>query len=64
MRPGFLRTWGCGTAPDTANVTSLAGGVLANMVTTGVDDDGRLCFYARSATGTIFDTSGWWVPAP
>jgi hypothetical protein len=64
MRPGFLRAWGCDTEPDTANVTGLPGDVLANSVTTGISDDGRLCVTARSATSTIFDTSGWWVPAP
>jgi hypothetical protein len=64
LRPGYVRAWGCGAAPPTANVTALAGGVLANSVTTGVDDEGRLCFYSRSATGTLFDTSGWWVPPP
>jgi hypothetical protein len=63
LRPGYLRVWGCGDQPATANVTSLAGGALANMVTTGVDDTGRLCLFARSATGTLFDTTGWWVPA-
>jgi hypothetical protein len=61
LRPGFLRAWGCGAEPDTANVTSLTDGVLANMVTTGVSDAGRLCFVARAATSTLFDTTGWWV---
>lgn len=63
LRAGFLRAWGCGPEPETANVTALAEGVLANMITTGVSDEGRLCFLARSATSTLFDTSGWWVPA-
>ncbi len=60
LRNGFIRAWGCGAAPETANVTALAGGVLANSVTTGVADDGRLCVYANAATTTLFDTSGWW----
>lgn len=63
MRGGFLRAWGCGAEPDTANVTGLPQDVLANSVTTGISADGRLCVFARSATSTIFDTSGWWVPA-
>jgi hypothetical protein len=63
MRPGFLRAWGCGPEPDTANVTGLAGDVLANSVTTGISDAGHLCITARAATSTIFDTSGWWIPA-
>lgn len=64
MRTGFLRAWGCGNEPETANVTSLPGGVLANSVTTGVSSGGRLCFFARTTTHTLFDTTGWWVPAP
>lgn len=64
MRPGFLRAWGCAEEPDTANVTGLRGDVLANSLTTSVSDDGRLCLMARSATSTIFDTSGWWIPDP
>ena len=64
MRSGFLTAWQCGDQPSTANVTSLAGGVLANAVTTGVSDSGRLCIFARTATGTLFDTTGWWVPSP
>lgn len=63
LRPGFLRAWDCGAEPDTANVTGLQGDILANSLTTGISDDGRLCVLARSATSTIFDTSGWWVPA-
>ena len=64
MRRGHLRAWACGELPETANVTAAAGEVLANSLTTGVDDDGRLCVFARSATATVFDTTGWWVPAP
>lgn len=63
MRPGYLRAWGCGAEPTTANVTSVAGAVLANSVTTGVSDAGRLCVFARATTATLFDTTGWWVPA-
>lgn len=63
LRGGFLRAWGCGTEPETANVTGLPQDVLANSVTTGISDEGRLCVLARSATSTIFDTSGWWVSA-
>jgi len=63
MRLGYLRTWGCGDMPPTANVTAPAGAVLANSVTTGVSETGRLCLFARVATGTLFDTTGWWVPS-
>jgi hypothetical protein len=61
LRTGYLRAWGCGDQPTTANVTSLAGGVLANSVTTGLSETGRLCIFARSTTSTLFDTTGWWV---
>ena len=61
MRTGHLRAWGCGALPDTANVNAAAGSVLANAVTTGLGDGGRLCVFARTATGTVFDTTGWWV---
>jgi hypothetical protein len=61
MRFGFLQAWGCGAQPDTANVTAGPGVVLANHVTTGVDPEGRMCWWARAATQTVFDTTGWWV---
>lgn len=61
MRTGFTRAWGCGPEPDTANVTAVRDSVLANSVTTGVSDDGRLCAMTPVASSTIFDTSGWWV---
>ena len=63
LKPGHLRAFSCGAVPDTANVNAAAGQVLANSLTTGLDDGGRLCLFARSATSTVFDTSGWWVPA-
>lgn len=63
MRTGFMRAWGCGAEPATANVTAVRDAVLANSVTTGVSADGRLCVMARVATSTVFDTSGWWIPA-
>ncbi len=62
LRTGFTRAWGCGTEPDTANVTAVRDAVLANSVTTGVSGEGRLCVMTPVASSTIFDTSGWWVP--
>lgn len=61
LRPGHLRAFACGTLPDTANVNAAAGQVLANSLTTGLADDGRLCVYARAAGATVFDTTGWWI---
>ncbi len=61
LRNGFLRSWGCDGQPETANVTALAGTVLANAVTTAVGSAGTFCIQARAATSTVFDTTGWWV---
>ena len=61
LRTGFMRAWGCGVEPPTANVTAVRDTVLANSVTTGVSDDGRLCVMTAVATSTIFDTNGWWT---
>lgn len=61
MRQGFTRAWDCGVEPPTANVTALQHQILANSVTTGVSDTGRLCLMSNQAGNTLFDTSGWWV---
>jgi hypothetical protein len=45
-------------------VTGLRDDVLANSLTTGISAQGRLCVMSRSAASTVFDTSGWWIPAP
>lgn len=60
-RPVFLRAWDCGAQPDTSSVNSAGIGAIANSVTTGVDANGRLCLFSLSATGSVFDTAGWWV---
>ena len=62
-RPGFLTAWGCGTRPPTSNLNAETGQILANSVTTGVSDSGRLCIRSHSPTSTLFDANGWWVPA-
>ena len=61
---GHLRAWGCGARPDTANVNAGAGQVLANSLTTAVSAEGRLCVFARTGAGTVFDLSGWWAATP
>lgn len=61
LRTGFMRAWGCGPEPPIANVTAVRDTVLANSVTTGVSDDGRLCVMTAVATSSIFDTNGWWI---
>lgn len=61
LRPGFLSGYGCGAVPATSSVNAVAGTVMANATTVGVSADGRLCVFALSATGTLFDVTGWWV---
>lgn len=62
LRPGFLTAHGCGPLPPTSTVNALTGGVMANAATVGVSDEGRLCLFARAATNTLFDVTGWWEP--
>jgi hypothetical protein len=62
LRPGFLTGYGCGVAPATSSVNAVTGTVMANAATIGVSADGRLCIFSLTATGTLFDVTGWWVP--
>ena len=62
LRPGWLKAYPCGAEPPTSTVNGGAETVFANAVTVGVDDGGRLCVKALSATHTLFDVTGWWVP--
>jgi hypothetical protein len=59
---GFLTAYGCGAVPPTSNVNAPRSGVLANSVTVGTAASGRLCVRSLTATQTVFDTTGWWVP--
>ena len=62
--PGYLTVAPARQAlPPTSNVNAVPGSTFANFVTVGVGDDQEMCVYAYRATGTIFDTTGWWVPA-
>jgi hypothetical protein len=58
---GYVTAYGCGPKPGTSSVNATAGLVLANSITTGVSDTGRLCLFSSRTTNTIFDTTGWWV---
>jgi hypothetical protein len=62
LRPGWLKAYSCGVQPPTSSVNSIAETVMANAATLGVSDDGRLCITTLSATNTLFDVTGWWVP--
>jgi hypothetical protein len=57
----FLTAYGCGTPPATSSVNADARLVLANALTVGVSDEGRLCLTASAVTHSLFDTTGWWV---
>jgi len=61
LRRGYITGYGCTGLPATSSLNALPGTVLANSITTGISDDGRLCVYALQATQTLFDTTGWWV---
>ena len=62
LRPGWLKAYPCGTEPPTSTVNGGTETVFANALTVGVDADGRMCVKALSATHTLFDVTGWWVP--
>jgi hypothetical protein len=62
LRPGWSKAYDCGAEPPTSNVNALTGAVMANAATVGVSDEGRVCITALSATQTLFDVTGWWVP--
>jgi hypothetical protein len=57
----FLTAYGCGAPPATSSVNADARLVLANALTVGVSDEGRLCLTASAVTHSLFDTTGWWV---
>lgn len=59
---GFLIAHACGPAPQTSSVNAAAGQALANSLTTGVSDTGRLCVYSNPVTHSLFDVTGWWIP--
>jgi len=59
---GYLVGHACGPTPPTSSVNAGAGQALANSLTTGVSDSGRLCVYSDPTTHSLFDVTGWWVP--
>ena len=62
LRAGWLKAYPCGTEPPTSTVNAGTETVSANAVTVGVDTGGRICVKALSATHTLLDVTGWWVP--
>ncbi|CAN5476529.1 hypothetical protein BH23ACT3_BH23ACT3_13560 [soil metagenome] len=63
-RDGFTTAYGCGATPDTSSVNAGAGSAMANGLTVGISTEGRLCVSVSTVGQTLFDTTGWWVPAP
>ena len=51
----------CTGSSATSSANAAQGAVIANSVTVGVTDAGRLCLTASTAGHTLFDTTGWWV---
>jgi hypothetical protein len=58
---GYLTAYGCGPAPSTSSVNADVGRALANSLTTGVSESGRLCVYSYPTTHSLFDVTGWWI---
>jgi hypothetical protein len=63
VAPNHATAWNCGTRPGTSSVNGRPDVVLASSVSVATSATGRLCVYSNRATGTLFDTTGWWVPA-
>jgi hypothetical protein len=57
----FVSAEPCTGSSATSSANAPQGGVIANSVTVGVTDAGRLCLTASTAGHTLFDTTGWWV---
>ena len=59
---GFVSADACTGDAPTSSANAGAGAVVANSITLGISDTGRLCFLTSSTGQTLFDTTGWWVP--
>ena len=57
----FVTAEPCTGSSTTSSANAASGSVIANSVTVGVTDAGRLCLTASAAGQTLFDTTGWWV---
>ena len=57
----FVSAEPCAGSSATSSANAAQGAVIANSVTVGVTDAGRLCLTASAAGHTLFDTTGWWV---
>ena len=57
----FVSAEPCTGSSATSSANAALGAVIANSVTVGVTDSGRICLTALYAAHTLFDTTGWWV---
>lgn len=57
----FVSAEPCTGSSDTSSANAGQGSVIANSVTVGITDVGRLCLTASVTGHTLFDTTGWWV---
>lgn len=58
---GFVSADPCAGAAPTSSANASSGSVIANSVTIGINDAGRLCLLSSTTGHTLFDTTGWWV---
>lgn len=57
----FVSAEPCTGSAATSSANAAQGATIANSVTVGVTEAGRLCLTASAAGHTLFDTTGWWV---
>ena len=62
---GYLTGTTCGQpAGATSSVNGAGGSVMANSLTVGLSPGGNLCINSSVTAHVLFDTTGWWLPAP
>ena len=61
LERGYVTADACAGITPTSSANAAAGAVVANSITLGTSETGRLCFRTSSTGQTLFDTTGWWV---
>lgn len=62
--PGFITVWPCGAPRPTASNINFSSGVdVANLVTSRIGSEGRVCLYSPAATDVIMDAQGYFDAA-
>jgi hypothetical protein len=57
---GYLTVAPCGTTPLASAVNYVAGDLVTNLASTGLDRSGRLCVTTSDATDVVVDLVGVW----